>query len=539
MNKRIKKIIAMTLTVCAFCAVSPVTSRSGIMMPQAVAASDEHYGITGLDLYKYDKSDDKKTSVDLFEKSRCYSSDKLDFSKSVKTYYTKTDGKTIKIDARAEDGYVIKIFKNDSTSAYDPNENISLSSGDNTIVIRTYESGSFDRENIKKGVEKTYKIYVKRTTDDDLSLKDIRIQYGKIAFSKDKKKYDVNVKDKEEIEITAVPENSDNKVRIDGNTTDSDNMATVELRSGKNEIDVDVEDSDGNVKTYVLNIYRGGGAPNDESDLIDTEQDKVYLEQLDITDTNDKKYDINFSKYITKYKFKVDSDIESLNISALPYVEDDYDDEDYKVRVNGTTITSEKNVKLEKNKKNTISVKVENKDNKKERTYTLEVTRGTVADSDNQNGDTDSGKDNKNKWVFNETTHTYQYFDENGTLVKNKWLQMDGKYYYADENGNRKSGWQQWNNQYYYMDENGVMLTGWVQVGPTRYYLNNGGDMAKGWIRPDGVTWYYMEESGAMHMGWVQNGAKWYYTGSTGAMLTGKQVIDGKSYTFNNDGLLL
>ncbi|WP_244834542.1 cadherin-like beta sandwich domain-containing protein [Clostridium sp. BJN0001] len=545
MNKRIKKIIAMTLTVCAFSAVSPMTLKSGFMMPQAVSASEDSYGITDLNFYQYDKEEDDDTELKLYENSRCDSSDELDFSRREKTYYTKTDGKFIKVDAEAEQGYTVKIFKNDSDTAYDSGEKVSLSSGDNIIYVRTYEDGKFDRENIKTGVEKTYKIYVKRSSEDDLSLKDIQVQYGNIAFSKDETSYDVNVKDRSQIEITAIPQNSDNKVRIDGNTTDSDNVGTVDLKAGKNKIDIDVEDEDSNVKTYVLNIYRGGGAPNDKSDLIDNEQDKVYLDELNITDSDDKTYDIHFSKYITSYDFKVDSDVDNITISALPYIDEDYENDDYRIRVNDSTVTSEKTVDLEENEENTIEVSVENRENDKVRTYKLNVTRGTVEDKDDdedkkdENTDEDLGKDNKNSWAFNDSTHTYRYYDANGNIVINKWIQIDGKYYYADQNGDRKSGWLMCNGKYYYMDENGVMQTGWKVIGPTYYYLNSNGDMATGWIKPSGNEWYYMDSDGSMRTGWKQIGDSWYYMNSSGAMVTGKQIINGKSYNFSDSGILL
>ena len=36
--------------------------------------------------------------------------------------------------------------------------------------------------------------------------------------------------------------------------------------------------------------------------------------------------------------------------------------------------------------------------------------------------------------------------------------------------------------------------------------------------------------------GWVNLGGVWYYLGPDGAMLTGTQVINGRTYTFDESG---
>ena len=37
--------------------------------------------------------------------------------------------------------------------------------------------------------------------------------------------------------------------------------------------------------------------------------------------------------------------------------------------------------------------------------------------------------------------------------------------------------------------------------------------------------------------GWVRDGGSWYYLSPSGAMLTGTQVINGRTYVFDANGV--
>ena len=115
------------------------------------------------------------------------------------------------------------------------------------------------------------------------------------------------------------------------------------------------------------------------------------------------------------------------------------------------------------------------------------------------------------------------------------WSQIDGKWYYYDQDGNAVTGWQKITDTWYYFDNNGVMQTGWVLDGGKWYYMNSSGAMATGWIS-DGGKWYYINSSGAMMTGWVSDGGKWYYMNSSGAMVTGWQTVNGTWYYFKSGG---
>lgn len=58
-----------------------------------------------------------------------------------------------------------------------------------------------------------------------------------------------------------------------------------------------------------------------------------------------------------------------------------------------------------------------------------------------------------------------------------------------------------------------------------------------GWVR-DGGQWYYLDPATkVMKTGWVADGGSWYYLSPSGAMLTGTQVINGRTYVFDGNGI--
>jgi lysozyme len=91
----------------------------------------------------------------------------------------------------------------------------------------------------------------------------------------------------------------------------------------------------------------------------------------------------------------------------------------------------------------------------------------------------------------------------------------------------------------------GKTIKGWYKDNDTWYYLNDEGIMQVGWIQDKDQRWYYLDESGKLKTGWIQLKSIWYYLepSSTGFMgecyINRTATIDGKSYTFNEDGHML
>lgn len=70
----------------------------------------------------------------------------------------------------------------------------------------------------------------------------------------------------------------------------------------------------------------------------------------------------------------------------------------------------------------------------------------------------------------------WQYIQDDGTTAIG-WLKLDGKKYYMDEKGNRKSDyWLRDDGAWYYLDRNGEMVTNaWVD----NYYVDEHGRYEK------------------------------------------------------------
>lgn len=147
----------------------------------------------------------------------------------------------------------------------------------------------------------------------------------------------------------------------------------------------------------------------------------------------------------------------------------------------------------------------------------------------------------------------------------NGWIQEDEKWFYY-QNGTKVIGFYEIDDSWYYFDTTGIMVTGWKEIDNQWYYFYKTSDakkaiykgqMSYGWLKDDGHWYYLCEKSdsakaiykGMMMTGWVQDSnGTWYYlltaTDSSKAEYKGAMVenctrtIDGKSYSFNEDGSL-
>ena len=120
---------------------------------------------------------------------------------------------------------------------------------------------------------------------------------------------------------------------------------------------------------------------------------------------------------------------------------------------------------------------------------------------------------------WNKIDGTWYYYDANGTMVTNKW-KKDSK------------GWC-------YLGADGAMVTNkWVKDSKGWCYVGSDGYMVSSKWQKDSKGWCYLGADGRMITSdWQKISNKWYYFDSAGHMVTGTQTINGKSYTFDNNGV--
>ena len=361
---------------------------------------------------------------------------------------------------------------------------------------------------------------------DSLNLEGIYLSKGDINFSSDVTFYKVYLnRGVKEIEIGASPEGNKKRVLVtiknEGVSDDDDYRHTFKLSVGENVFDIVVEDKndESRKKTYTLTVYRG----TDENGQ-DIEQD-LYIDHLSINGE-----ELNLSKDKKVYDYKVDASVKEAKVVIEP------DQNYYTVKINNDkTYENEERIRktftLDEGK-NEIKIKLTDGegDERKQRTYTLNIYRGVDIPNTNTTNSSTSNVSNDNS---NKNTNSVQ----GNTEVKNtsttqtsetgKWQQSsNGKWFYLDKNGNLAK------NTWFFVQGDGTVATGWVSFGGHWYYLSNEGVMTTGWQKIS-EKWYYLGEDGIMKTGWIQLGDKWYYLNSDGSMAANTTI---SGYKLGSDG---
>lgn len=136
----------------------------------------------------------------------------------------------------------------------------------------------------------------------------------------------------------------------------------------------------------------------------------------------------------------------------------------------------------------------------------------------------------KNGWV--EENNAWYYY-KNGTLIKNRLLNLDDGIYFVDKKGIRQYGWQTFRDKTYYFNEDGKAQLGWMQQGNDWYYFNQ----QKGYLYKDiklisvSGKIYIFGRDGKRCKGWCEHQGQTYFIGSGGYALQGMYRI-GKNYYY-------
>ena len=122
--------------------------------------------------------------------------------------------------------------------------------------------------------------------------------------------------------------------------------------------------------------------------------------------------------------------------------------------------------------------------------------------------------------------------------AKAKWVvSASGRYYYTDENGIVLTN--QWVGNYY-VGETGARVTNQkLQIDDKTYYFTSDGSKATGIVTLNGKT-YLFDRNGVMVTGWYNNSvATFYFLPTTGEMVKSQiMIIDNVFYSFDANGYM-
>ena len=170
-----------------------------------------------------------------------------------------------------------------------------------------------------------------------------------------------------------------------------------------------------------------------------------------------------------------------------------------------------------------------------------------------------SGVMEASKWV--KDSKGWCYLGSNGAMATDKWVKDSKGWCYVGSDGYCVTNqWKKDSKGWCYLGSDGRMVTDkWAKDSKGWCYLGSDGHMvyskwvkdSKGWCyvgsdgymvsskwQKDSKGWCYLGADGRMITSdWQKISNKWYYFDSAGHMVTGTQTINGKSYTFDNNGV--
>lgn len=176
----------------------------------------------------------------------------------------------------------------------------------------------------------------------------------------------------------------------------------------------------------------------------------------------------------------------------------------------------------------------------------------------------ETGEVDTSKTGYIEIDGSFYYLEEDGT-AKTGEVEVNGvKYYFEKAAGGKRAmvtGWQildgrliyfnsncevansgtnGWLNKFdhWYWFKDGVMQTGWQKIKNIWYYMDkNTGIMQTGWFS-DGKATYYANSNGAMQTGWIKLNNIWYYLDPSGALQTGFYTVKDVRYFADENGAM-
>ncbi len=276
---------------------------------------------------------------------------------------------------------------------------------------------------------------------------------------------------------------------------DGISIKQLETKTIKVEI---TKNDDLSTKSVTLKVFREGEDGN--SSIGKDINNDVYLRDVTLSHSGDN-IKLDFKPETDTYDVSVEESVNNIKVEVNP------DDKTNKIRINDISVEETdgyKKIVTINEGKNELLIKVKNYD--EERTYTINVTRGSNTENSNEN----TGA-KLNQWV--KINGLWQYNDATGNPVKNTWVQN----YYLKADGNMATEWLNTNGSWCYFGTDGSKKTGWQKIGGTWYFLDTAeGKMKTGWYKDSDGKWYYLNGDGSMAYNTILGG---YRLGSSGAWI--------------------
>jgi hypothetical protein len=123
------------------------------------------------------------------------------------------------------------------------------------------------------------------------------------------------------------------------------------------------------------------------------------------------------------------------------------------------------------------------------------------------------------------------------------WVEEDGQWYYYDKDGNKvEDTWKKSGDNWYWLDseEGGAMAVDkLIEDDDNTYYVDSNGVMVKNtWVKVVNDDQDDENNEAEYNYYYMQSNGKAYKRGSNSSSIS-KKVIDGKTYTFDEDGKML
>lgn len=136
-------------------------------------------------------------------------------------------------------------------------------------------------------------------------------------------------------------------------------------------------------------------------------------------------------------------------------------------------------------------------------------------------------------WAYED--NAWRYYNTDGTMLTNTFIESNGSMYYLDANGGMvANAWVAHNGRSYYVGTDGAMVANaWVKHNGRSYYVGADGAMVSNtWVKHNN-SYYYLGADGAMLVNsWVKYNNSYYYLGANGTVTTNSWVYYGGKYYF-------